>query len=344
VGDGGAVFDRVAFCRAIAAESQRALATLPRLAAKVADDPKRFDAMLAPHRRALGACVGSPKSAWAIALERLSAGNEGVLGTWSLVHAVAGGGDVRLRPWPFEPKDKAQSANFELGEFDYVLGAPAVNHSFDWDGDGDEEVLLLSSSSGHETGSSQMGLFTFKQGAIVPYAPARGLDVQTVKDVDGDGRPDLLTSGPYDDVTSDMGGGFFEVRLLEGLFVAHSLPDGTFSLGDPVARRSVARWCTSSVRLVFQPEGGSSDASVTEAPLDEDAVRKRVAQSVVCARIRGRSAASVAAAIRTGCPRDAQNEGEAPDAAPLGEGQRPYCYERARMLAWAAQEPPLRLP
>jgi hypothetical protein len=272
----------------------------------------------------LGSCVGSPDGAWAVTLERLGpTERDMVYGTFSLVHGLPDGKDVRFRPWPLSKTPGSAFANFGLHAESICYQAPRVMGSFDWDGDGDEEIVLAVESSGHETWEFDSEVFSFKDGAVVPYGPAAGLVIDEVRDVDGDGRPDLLTSGPYSDVTVDLGAGFAATRLVEKMFVAHSLADGRFSLDDSVAARAVAKWC---------PRPPLDDEPDANADGDLEAARKRRVTSLLCARIRGRSGALLAADIRRDCaPVDASRT-------------QPYCSDKDMLLKWVAKAPPLRLP
>jgi hypothetical protein len=91
-----------------------------------------------------------------------------------------------------------------------------------------------------------LGVWTVKQGRIVPYAPADGLGAVGVDDIDTDGRPDLLLDsqdallGPGCDSTE---GDFPQcMAQLHTSFrpdqAAHSLPDGSFSTTDAVAKKA----------------------------------------------------------------------------------------------------------
>jgi hypothetical protein len=335
--DSATPFDRAAFCADMAAESKKALQSMSARAVEADIEPDVVRRTYASAKPPFGSCVGSPKGAWAIALERLGAERDMVTGSWSLVHGLANGTDARFRPFAL---GKGRD-NFGLHRQWIVFNCPHVLATFDWDGDGDEEVAVSVVSSGHETSESQSAVFSFKDGVVALYPPAKGLDIDKVEDVDGDGRPDIVTSGPYSEGVADMGAGFSQVRLASKLFVAHSRADGTFSFSDEIGKRAVQKWCPKAERLVFRTD---EDAA---APLDdEEKTRARHVQSVLCARIRGRSAASLAAEIRRECPTEAEtkaSEAGAKELAAAEERRTPYCWDRDLLLRWVARSPPLEL-
>ncbi len=63
---------------------------------------------------------------------------------------------------------------------------------FDFDGDGEPEIFVDVREVGDEGHvARQSALLTFLGGAVVPYAPAQGFDIDSLADVDEDGRPDF---------------------------------------------------------------------------------------------------------------------------------------------------------
>src|SRR5262249_21258661 len=94
---------------------------------------------------------------------------------------------------------------------------------------------------GHQ--ATQIEMLTFKNGSIALYPPATKIAIESAKDVDSDGRPDLLTLAGYDETLEGCATGFPYDRL-EPMFVAHARDDGTFSLDDSAAKAHAATWCT----------------------------------------------------------------------------------------------------
>lgn len=147
--------------------------------------------------------------------------------------------------------------------------------TFDFDGDGEAELIVegkrgcaIDMDLMCDTPLAEVEVFTFTRGAVVPYRSPplpplllqshivheqandggmffdrndRALVFRSAGDVDGDGRPDLSSYLFYELVTTD---GDVTTYFLHGpSFLAHSLPNGEFSLVDDVARRSLAASC-----------------------------------------------------------------------------------------------------
>lgn len=121
--------------------------------------------------------------------------------------------------------------------FHSTVGQAGEELLFDYDADGLSEVGVYQ-SSWHHTLPPTIGLsvWTVKQGRIVPYAPADALPAVGARDIDADGRPDLMLDsrgeflGPEGNVQSHTS--------LQPDAAAHSLPNGDFSTKDAVAKRA----------------------------------------------------------------------------------------------------------
>ena len=117
--------------------------------------------------------------------------------------------------------------------------------SFDYDGDGTPEVAVYESRFDH-TRSPQvrLALWTSRGGQVKPYAPAISLPAVGARDVDEDGRPDLLIDTRDEELCESPGPGLDCIpgahTSLGPDAVAHSLPDGGFSTTDAVA----TQWST----------------------------------------------------------------------------------------------------
>lgn len=149
----------------------------------------------------------------------------------------------------------------------------AVRALADYDGDGEVEVLRELDGHDHEGGPvHEVTVLTFAKGAIGPYGPAERHAPVGVEDVDGDGRPDLVTRGPYGGVEmSDAFGNAWPAG--PAMFVAHAKSDGTFALGDAESLAYTRAKCPARPALAF-----SRDDMVFAIGAQD---------TIVCARLRG---------------------------------------------------------
>ncbi|HEX7602948.1 MAG TPA: hypothetical protein VF316_15130 [Polyangiaceae bacterium] len=152
----------------------------------------------------------------------------------------------------------------------------------DFDGDGDPEVIVSGSLNEEGYNPNFHEIWTFKDGAVVAYAPAKGLVFDDTVDLDDDGRPDLLTRGPFAKVEADSAlGGTYPIAPL--LFAAHSRAGGAFAQGDAAALAYAKKECGPAGPLQF-------------ATFDEDA-----AKAIVCARLHGVTTAAVVQTLDAQC-------------------------------------------
>lgn len=253
-----------------------------------------------------GRCLPTPGGAWAVVvddaeIDASESQGTSVQGHWSVVHVGADGRSARL----------TRAEQWISHDLPGIVGA--VLH--DYDGDGEPELVLLRHSTVSEGADRPGGeVLTLRDGAVASYAPAGGIEPDEARDVDGDGRPDLVTRTPYrangDDSPSDF------TYLMEGpALVAHSLADGTFSRSDEVAARFAREQCP-------RRDATAGGAEVSAA-------------SVVCARLWGVPAATVARVIRARCASPEENGSGSP--------RRRNCGDTRVLLRWAEATPPLTL-
>jgi len=145
----------------------------------------------------------------------------------------------------------------------------------DWDGDGRAEVLVTRDFWAHEgERGDDSRVWTYRRGALVPYAPAEGLTIVDTLDADGDGKVDLVTRGPYASIRGSSALGYTYANG-PAIFLAHVGHGGTLSQNDAVAMAFTASKCSAA----------------TEQN-----------ETLACARLRGASAADVIADLKkSGC-------------------------------------------
>jgi hypothetical protein len=156
---------------------------------------------------------------------------------------------------------------------------------FDYDGDGEAEVYVHATEyekSVAAGGQEWAVVYAFKDGAIVPYAPASNLDLfGKLTDADGDGRPDLhshaninVASGPADACRE-------ELQQYAPDFLVHSLSDGRFSRTDDVARAYARKWCPARPAVIAGVEDAGCARLWANTPQKLESERARVAASCV---------------------------------------------------------------
>ena len=167
----------------------------------------------------------------------------------------------------------------------------------DYDGDGEDEILRMHDSLAREgEPEHEASVLTFKSGKLAPYAPASAIVIDRAEDVDGDGKLDLLTSAPYERVTSASAFGSHWPVLSTSLFVAHALPDGTFSTTDSAAVAFTRRQCPSRPNIALDREH--------TAFANDDIVPTQI----VCARLWGAPEAEIVKAWDAVCAGDASSD------------------------------------
>ncbi len=158
--------------------------------------------------------------------------------------------------------------------------------SYDYDGDGSTELFVKLWVDGYEPRVVSRLFLTDRGGTIVPYAPAASLHpkwvVDGLRDVDGDGRPDL--DAVYE-LGAFKGCDFCAGSDIGHRFVAHARDDGTFSVDDLIARAEVKRQCPSP----------------SAAPLVQNPLEPISTSEIFCARMWGRSREDTLAAITREC-------------------------------------------
>lgn len=283
-------------CAPVAARQRALWSTLPRVE----------EGELVPEN--FSRCVRTPHGAWSLEVDALRREPQHMwLGHWSLAHYDARGGRVAVAL--SQPGDAAfddlTTAPDNLDIDPPYRGLLVEQAAFDYDGDGEPELALTLQHIRHEDSSPARGrVWTFRDGHITLYAPARAVDVARVDDVDADGRPDLLSVAPFTRIAVARGSGFSS-RVVGPEWVFHSLASGEFSSVDAVAVRAARVACP-----------------------DAPGPALRTAVEVACARARGLSPRDVDAAIQRGCPPVADDADDDP------------CPERTAMAEFARLSSP----
>jgi hypothetical protein len=197
-------------------------------------------------------CWASGRGAWALLPDQLlfhpsSANDE----EWEMdAHVVLAHIDERgtIVRQEIETLQEAGNTRSEFGELadanccsDFASSGVEVVLLHDFDGDGEKEVYLKSTYSIEGSYKEYDALFSFRDDRLAPYAHAASIGFREIEDVTKDGRPDLLVY-EYLDGGESCGSGF-PYGGNGPKFLAHALPDGTFSETDAEAVAYAKTWC-----------------------------------------------------------------------------------------------------
>jgi hypothetical protein len=247
-----------------------------------ASSPEDSKARVSAFRRRVAehsACVPVAGGAWAVAFD---GGADPREWAWSVVHFdERGARSDHAGNFPDEidkhtnPARYTGKANFfDDATYHGPIGMQVVS---DYDEDHEPEAVVWTAELGDEVRSTARGmLWSFSKGAVLPYrkadklgvAPfdrdfALGDEAAPLKDVDGDGRIDLLGYGPFNGVFPKTCGVLESLEALGPRLVVHSLLDGTFAAADPVVVADAKRQCPSAPSRIFiiDPTGHVDDSA-----------------------------------------------------------------------------------
>ena len=280
---------------------------------EVAELAKSAELDLPKRTSMVGVCSDSPKGAWFVALPP-DAKATPPASEEDLAFLLDSAWEVHFEPASGPGAKRVHKE--ELANFGARIVHPP--RLFDFDGDGVPELYLAVDETGDEGHRArQHGLFSFRDGKVVPYAPVAAIPFTDLVDHDGDGRPDLLMYAGYTDSLEGCYSGF-PTDHARPSFLAHSLADGTFSTDDAVAKAFVASWCAKKPGAI----ASSYDA--------------------VCARLFARDAAAVKrerARVAASCTGGYCEREEASKKQPANASM-----DCERRVAWFGKAPPFLLP
>jgi hypothetical protein len=220
-------------------------------------------------------------------------------------------------------------ATYELPKTlsEYGMRTVKVPTLYDFDNDGEPELYVEVREEGDEGHRAlENGLVMYDGTAVVPYKPAAAFEIETLEDVDGDGRPDLKILAKY---TESLGGCWagFPYDWPKPMFVAHARADGTFKMNDAEAVAYVTSWCS------------AAPSKITSS------------NSAICARMWAKTPDEIAAARKlvTACgpraPRPNDSETSWCEREKAQKPQPPGAAEDCeRRVQWFDRTPPFTLP
>jgi hypothetical protein len=160
--------------------------------------------------------------------------------------------------------------------------ARQVPRLFDYDGDGEAEVILHARDLAEGPDDDEPAVvFTFHAGKVTPYGDLahRGIFGSPI-DADHDGRPDFLTHAGIDLAASkETCGNRACAPRYAPSFLVHSLPDGTFSTVDEVARHFAREACPESPPTIESREDAGCARLWANTDAKVASERDRVRQS-----------------------------------------------------------------
>lgn len=302
------------FCAALAEENELALKALS------AAEPAL------PALRNAALCVATPRGGWGLSISGLTADGGELWGRWSIVHGDAGARRLVFAPDTTVsfggggPERPAARQNLLWSAARRIVPLPPTLYDFDGDGE-PEAIVLVETVETNESGRS----FTVRRGRVWSAANnrldlfpgARDFAFEEARDVDGDGRPDLITRGPYAALTTLKCGGEEPYPVSGPPLLARALVGGTFAWSDAAALDFARRGCSAAPSPVMVDDQGAIDFAAS-------------ARNVVCARLAGVATGPLVAEIAAKCRARAGS-------ACL------TCDDRELLESWSRLPAPLRL-
>ncbi|MDI1479251.1 hypothetical protein [Polyangium sp. y55x31] len=245
----------------------------------------------------IGACAEGADGAWVVTLARITVIQGGHIRLrWQLEHVH---GSARAAIAPTEQGDDADERDDNVQvDGERISAEPddwtGVNVRFmDLDSDGAPEAFVMVRGQHDKAPPFSRGrVFTFRSGHIEPYGPLAGVIVQDIRDLDGDGRLDATSFGPFDIVADhcDSGIGFRETGPELPL---HGLPGGAFAWDDAMTRAALKDVCPARPSTFVLPPGVLPENP--DRPLS-------AGHRVACARLWGANTEWIEAQLARECP------------------------------------------
>lgn len=305
-------------CKVLAAERKAELDRVK--AVSESKDPLgRADAVSDEIRGAFVHCTKTKAGgAWGLALRDVKSERNGITGVALAEHVDASGNKTELR---LKGPNRLAERSFAATDIDRVTIASEL--VFDYDGDGQDEYVVVGSNQTKEGVKDLLTwVLTVKGGAVELYAPAKNVVASRVEDVDRDERPDLVSYGPYRTRVAARCSNEPTIAVGPSLLV-HSQKDGSFSWTAAAAIAFAKRSC---------PKGGFEIARDEEKKVDDE----QTFENVACARMWGVSEAQVSGVVSSQC-RPVSGEAACKEAALKS------CGQTQSLLTFAHFAPPLRL-
>ena len=306
-------------CKALDAERAPALARLKEVA-ESKDPMSHAGAFGEEGRRIFGDCTKTKSGgAWGLGVQDIKEEQHGYSAVVFAIHVDKTGAKASMALPGQSPRTATRS--FAANDGDHVVFNSAT--TFDFDGDGEDELIIQGSDQTHEGPKDPIGqIVTFKSGQVALYTQVGPYPFFRTTDADADGRPDLVTYGPYRSRIPARCNGQASVAQGPALLL-HSKPDGTFSINDPTAITFAKQACE---------KPGFAVARDDEKRVDDE----QTFVNIACARMWGMTIPAANQAVASQCT-VLTGEAACKDAALKS------CVYPAEMKAWISVLPPIAL-
>ena len=270
-------------CKALDADRAPALARLKELADS--KDPMSHAGSFGEEgRRIFSECVRTKSGgAWGLGVQDLKEEQHGYSAVAFAIHVDKTGAKASMALPGQSPRTATRS--FAAHDSDRVVFNSTT--VFDFDGDGEEELIIVGHDQTKEGPKDPIGqIVSFKGGQVAMY-PIGQYPFFRTTDADNDGRPDLVTYGPYRSRIPARCNG--QASVAQGpAMLLHSKADGTFVKDDQVALNFAKQACE---------KPGFTVARDDEKRVDDE----QTFVNIACARMWGMPIAQANQAVASQC-------------------------------------------